>query len=485
MAFTKITNLATTTIKAGWQAFNTLIDDLLSTTSGLGASCIGIEDSAGYFTAVNVEAGLAEEHAANVSAVALGNVFNEKASTTTGLTWGYEAGTIRFDNTITTVATGTIALTDDATNYVEIQSDGTVSRNTTSFTAGRIPIRQIVCASGVQTTSTDRRSWFTSQVVPLPVNKGGSGQTTYTNGQILIGNTTGNTQTKATITGTANQITITNAAGSITISIPDTAGITFSNEGLHILDTNASHDLIIKAGSDLTADRILTITTGDAARTITLATDLTVSTYGASLIDDANAGAAQTTLGISAFVKTVLDDADAATLRTTIGCPSDPAAGTAGLRTLSTTATTACAGDDARLSDARTPTAHSHGLDTIENGSVMLPLYDLSVGTEYSQDGNTYIVKLTAFRVYIPPSAVSIKMTTRQKSSSADYTAYVKFMIGANSSTDSTTISTAYVWLTEATLDVSALSGWYDMSIWLRGTDVGISYLQGFSFVWE
>jgi ribosomal protein L24E len=37
---------------------------------------------------------------------------------------------------------------------------------------------------------------------------------------------------------------------------------------------------------------------------------------------------------ISAFGKTIVDDANAAAVRTTIGCPSDPAAGTAGLRTL-------------------------------------------------------------------------------------------------------------------------------------------------------
>jgi len=42
------------------------------------------------------------------------------------------------------------------------------------------------------------------------------------------------------------------------------------NDGLQVKDTNASHYLIIKPGSDLSADRILTITTGDAARTLTL-----------------------------------------------------------------------------------------------------------------------------------------------------------------------------------------------------------------------
>jgi hypothetical protein len=47
-------------------------------------------------------------------------------------------------------------------------------------------------------------------------------------------------------------------------------GLTFPNTGLHILDTNASHDLILAPGSNITADRTLTITTGDADRSITL-----------------------------------------------------------------------------------------------------------------------------------------------------------------------------------------------------------------------
>jgi hypothetical protein len=51
----------------------------------------------------------------------------------------------------------------------------------------------------------------------LAVGAGGTGQTSYTNGQLLIGNTTGNTLTKATLTAGTN-ITITNGAGAITIA---------------------------------------------------------------------------------------------------------------------------------------------------------------------------------------------------------------------------------------------------------------------------
>ena len=51
----------------------------------------------------------------------------------------------------------------------------------------------------------------------LAVDDGGTGQTSYTNGQLLIGNTTGNTLAKATLTAGTN-ITITEGAGSITIA---------------------------------------------------------------------------------------------------------------------------------------------------------------------------------------------------------------------------------------------------------------------------
>jgi hypothetical protein len=51
----------------------------------------------------------------------------------------------------------------------------------------------------------------------LPVVNGGTGQTTFTDGQLLIGNSTGNTLTKATLTAGTN-VTITNAAGAITIA---------------------------------------------------------------------------------------------------------------------------------------------------------------------------------------------------------------------------------------------------------------------------
>jgi len=63
-----------------------------------------------------------------------------------------------------------------------------------------------------------------SSEAQVAVTRGGTGQSSYTNGQLLIGNTTGNTLAKATLTGTANQVVVTNSTGSITLSTPQDIG---------------------------------------------------------------------------------------------------------------------------------------------------------------------------------------------------------------------------------------------------------------------
>lgn len=64
----------------------------------------------------------------------------------------------------------------------------------------------------------------------LPVNGGGTGQTSYTDGQLLIGNTTGNTLAKGTLTA-GSGISITNGGGSITIATTGGAGTVTSVNG--------------------------------------------------------------------------------------------------------------------------------------------------------------------------------------------------------------------------------------------------------------
>lgn len=109
-----------------------------------------------------------------------------------------------------------------------------------------------------------------------------------------------------TITGTANQIAVADGngvSGNPTISLPADVVIptvlTAPNTGLHILDTDASHDLIVKPGSNITADRTLTITTGDADRTLDISGgSVTITAAAATVLDDATVGAMATTLGL-------------------------------------------------------------------------------------------------------------------------------------------------------------------------------------------
>jgi hypothetical protein len=65
----------------------------------------------------------------------------------------------------------------------------------------------------------------------LAVSRGGTGQSSFTDGELLIGNSTGNTLTKATLTPGAN-ITITNTAGAITIAVSGLGTMAFQNVGI-------------------------------------------------------------------------------------------------------------------------------------------------------------------------------------------------------------------------------------------------------------
>jgi len=180
----------------------------------------------------------------------ISNNFAENVTGHAGLNFAYKNGRVANGTTITEVAGSTIALTDDTTNYVEVASDGTVSKNTTGFTLGKIPLFTVVTASSVITTVTDKRTYFSVPANQLFSSDGTTVSTTQnfsvdgtfttdSDGNILVNGASAETFAEGTIslkqsssnplTNSADQVTLfATAGGDSTIGLMNEAGITNS-----------------------------------------------------------------------------------------------------------------------------------------------------------------------------------------------------------------------------------------------------------------
>jgi hypothetical protein len=121
----------------------------------------------------------AKETTANAlfDAMAPNSLYGRRASTTSGLTWGYYGGVFAADATSRTViANGTVALTASTTNYVEADTTtGAVSVNTTAFTSGKLPLYEIVTGASTVTSYEDwRTSGASAGAVTQPYDLGAS-----------------------------------------------------------------------------------------------------------------------------------------------------------------------------------------------------------------------------------------------------------------------------------------------------------------------
>lgn len=134
---------------------------------------------------------------------------------TTAITWA------QFSGAGTYIAGNGLTLTGSTFDVVGTTDRISVAADSIDISANYVGQTSITTLGTVATGT-----WSATTIA---VNKGGTGQTTYTDGQLLIGNSTGNTLSKATLTQ-GSGITITNGAG--TISIANASPMVYPGAGI-------------------------------------------------------------------------------------------------------------------------------------------------------------------------------------------------------------------------------------------------------------
>jgi hypothetical protein len=110
--------------------------------------------------------------------------FGHRISTSAGLTWGYYGGVINIAGTPTVIANGTVLLTASATNYIRLNSDGTLTVLTSApagwpgpLASSATALYAVVVGTASPTSWTDYRTAQGAGVAGSPGSTGGTGAT--------------------------------------------------------------------------------------------------------------------------------------------------------------------------------------------------------------------------------------------------------------------------------------------------------------------
>lgn len=167
----------------------------------------------------------------------------------TGLTTFTGANRALYSTSASALAAGTLPIAAGGTGQTTAQTAmnsfaGAVTSGSYLRGNGTNVVMSTIQAGDVPTLNQNTTGTAAGLSTTLAVASGGTGQTTYTNGQLLIGNTTGNTLTKATLTA-GTGVTITNGNGSITIAssgasaaTPTTLGTVYGRTGIGCAKTS-------------------------------------------------------------------------------------------------------------------------------------------------------------------------------------------------------------------------------------------------------
>ena len=136
---------------------------------------------------------------------------------------------------------GNIISSTDVNGSINLTPNGAGVVHVTGPTASR-PMK-LSASNDITSGLIDLADTTTEVTGTLATGNGGTGVTTATNGQLLIGNGTG--FTAASLTGTADQVIVTDGAGSITLSTPQSINTTSSPTFADITISNADSNGIL------------------------------------------------------------------------------------------------------------------------------------------------------------------------------------------------------------------------------------------------
>jgi hypothetical protein len=139
----------------------------------------------------------------------------------------------------------------------------------------------------------------------LIVSSGGTGQTTYTDGQLLIGNSTGNTLTKAALTA-GTGVSVTNGAGSISIA---NTGVTSNVAGTGISVSGATGAVTVTnsgvtsavAGTGVSVSGSTGAVTFSIGQAVATSSNVQFNSLGVGTAGSATAGEIRATNNVTAF----------------------------------------------------------------------------------------------------------------------------------------------------------------------------------------
>jgi hypothetical protein len=269
---------------ADWTTFNNKGNGTVTAVSVASANGFAGSSSGGATPALTLSTTVTGLLKGNGTAISAASSGTDYAPATSGSSILYGNGAGGFSNV--TVGSGLSFSTGTLT--------ATGSGGTVTSVGMTVPTFLAVAGSPVTTSGTLAVSLSGTA---LPVANGGTGQTTYTDGQLLIGNSTGNTLSKTTLTA-GSGISITNGSGSITIAATNSGTVTSVGQTF-------TGGLISVSGSPVTTTGTLALTVAGTSGGIpyfssasTWATSAALAANAIVIGGGAGAAPATTTTGI-------------------------------------------------------------------------------------------------------------------------------------------------------------------------------------------